>query len=459
MNRRSFLKFTGGAGLVVLTHGVSARTYAANAKLNLAHIGVGGRGWELITGFAPQENLVAMCDVNAQKATMAYRRWPDIPKFSDYREMLDKMGKGIDAVAIATPDHSHAPASAAAIRAGKHVYTEKPLTRTVYESRRLRELAKANKVATSMGNQGTASNQFRRALELIQDGALGRITEVHTWNDQGSSDHAEPPKEEAKIPFYLNWDLWLGPAASRPFHPRWLAWGHWRDFGTANLGNWASHTQNLAFMALKVNTLWYADPRREGEAPAEPKRPILRVEAAVNHINRLSFPRWEHVQWHIPARGDLPPITFHWHNGSSRPGVKDELAKILGHEVNWGPKDWSEWAGCLIIGTEGKIQATGHNATFTMFPEEKFKDIKKEPPERVDRSLGHERDWLTACRGGKPAWANFDYSGPLTEFNMLGNVATQFEGVLEYNPLDGTIVNNPEANKALTSEYRQGWAL
>jgi hypothetical protein len=179
----------------------------------------------------------------------------------------------------------------------------------------------------------------------------------------------------------------------------------------------------------------------------------------VNRINRLSFPRWEHVQWHIPARGDLPPITFHWHNGSSRPGVREDLKKILGHDVAWGPKDWSEWAGCLIIGTEGKIHATGHNATFKMVPEEKFKDVQQAMPEKVERSAGHERDWLNACRGGKPAWANYDYSGPLTEFNMLGNVATQFEGVIEYDPLEGRILSNAAANAALTSEYRQGWSL
>jgi len=452
MSRRGFLRAVaqGGAGLVVLTHGASARSYAANGKLNLAHIGAGGRGQELLLGFSSQENTVALCDVNEQKATRMYEKFPAVPKFHDYREMFDKMGKGIDAVVVATPDHSHAPASALAIRAGKHVYTEKPLTRLVHESRRLRELAKQHKVATSMGNQGTSAGPFRRALELIRDGALGRIQEVHTWNDQGSSDHSEPPKEEAKIPYYLKWDLWLGPAAFRPFHPRWLAWGHWRDFGTANLGNWASHTQNLAFMALKVDTLWYADPAT---------KPILRVEASVNRINRLSFPRWEHVQWHIPARGDLPPITFHWHNGSSRPGVREDLKKILGHDVAWGPKDWSEWAGCLIIGTEGKIHATGHNATFKMVPEEKFKDVQQAMPEKVERSAGHERDWLNACRGGKPAWANYDYSGPLTEFNMLGNVATQFEGVIEYDPLEGRILSNAAANAALTSEYRQGWSL
>ena len=453
MNRRSFLQKTtlGAAGLVVLRDARSARGAEANSKLNLAHIGCGGRGRELIySTFSKSENIVAMCDVNESKAAEMYKQFPEVPKFQDFRVMLDKMGKEIDAVVVAVPDHSHATASAYAIRAGKHVYTEKPLTRTVSESRTLRKLAKEFKVATSMGNQGTASNQFRRALELIRDGTLGTIQEVHTWNDQGSSDHAEAPKEEAKIPPYLIWDLWLGPAAVRPFHPKWLFWSHWRDFGTANLGNWASHTQNLAFMSLKVDSLWYAEPAT---------KPIIKVEAKVNHINRLSFPKWEHVQWHIPARGDLPPITFHWHNGSSRPGVKDDLKALLGREVGWGPKEWDDWAGCLIIGTEGRIHATGHNATFAMVPEEKFKSVQQKMPEKVEASHGHERDWLIACRGGKPAWANFDYAGPLTEFNMLGNVATQFEGVLEYDPLTGRIVNNPEADKCLSSEYRQGWSL
>jgi len=453
MNRRVFLTSTvgGAAGLVILRDARSARGAEANTKLNLAHVGCGGRGRELLLGFSNQERSVAFCDVNESKATEMYRKFPDVAKFQDYREMLDKMGKQIDAVVVATPDHSHAPASACAIRAGKHVYTEKPLTRTVFESRTLRKLAKEFKVATSMGNQGTSSGQFRRALELIRDGTLGTIKEVHTWNDQGSSDHPEAPKDEAKIPPYLNWDLWLGPAAFRPFHPLWLFWSHWRDFGTANLGNWASHTQNLAFMSLKVDSLWYADPAT---------KPILRVEAKVNRINRLSFPKWEHVQWHVPQRGELPPITFHWHNGSSRPNVKEDLKALLGRELGWGPKDWGDWAGHLIIGTEGKILASGHNATFVMLPDEKFREVKKDMPEKVDRSAGHERDWLNACRGGKPAWANYDYSGPLTEFNMLGNVATQFEGVLEYDPLEGKIVNNEEADKALTmGEYREGWKL
>jgi len=452
MDRRAFLRQAalGGAGLVVLANPLSVRSYAANEKLGVALIGCGGRGTTFVNSMPKAENVVALCDVSEKKATVAYRKFPDLPKFADYRVMLDKMGKEIDAVVIATPDHSHAPASAAAIRAGKHVYVEKPMTRTVRESRILRQLAKQHEVSTSMGNQGTASGQFRRALELIREGTLGTITEVHAWNDQGGPSHKARPDGEQKIPFYLNWDLWLGPAAMRPFHPKWMAWHGWRDFGTGNLGNWASHTQNLPFMALRVDSLWFADPAT---------KPRIRVEADVEARNPLSFPRWEHVRWHIPARGTLPPITFHWHNGSSRPGIRDDLKKILGHDVKWGPKDWDEWAGLLVIGTEGRIHATAHNATFKLLPEDKFEGVDTKAPHEVARSRGHERDWLLACRGGAPAWASFDYAGPLTEFNMLGNVATRFEGVLDYDPLECKIVNHPEADKALHDAYREGWTL
>ena len=451
MNRRTFLQTTGGAGLVVLTHAASSRTYGANEKLGIAQVGVGGRGWELLRGFSRGGRTVALCDVNEQKATVAYKRFPKLPRFKDFRVMLDKMGKAIDAVVVATPDHTHAVASAAAIRAGKPVYVEKPVSRLVEESRLLRKLAAEHKVATSMGNQGTASSQFRRAIELIRGGTLGEIKAVHAWNDQGGRDWTDAPKGPEKIPFYLDWDLWLGPTRERPFHPKWMAWHGWRDFGTCNLGNWASHTLNLAVMALKVDSLWHAEPAT---------KPRIRVEAKVNHINRLSFPRWELVRWHIPARGKLPPITFHWHNGGRRPGIRDELAAILGRPLHWGQDGkWDDWARLLIVGAEGKILCTAHNATFDLLPKDKFKQVKKDAPETLDRSRGHSQDWLLACRGGKPAWANFDYAGPLTELNMLGNVATQFEGVLEFDPLACKILNNPEADRALHLDYRKGWAL
>jgi len=458
VTRRTFLKRSaaGAGGIVILRSSRSVGGAPANTKLNVAIIGAGGRGKAFVDGMPTVENVVALCDVNEQRAAASFKQLPQAKVYRDFRKMLDEIGRQIDAVIVATPDHTHAVASAAAIRAGKHVYTEKPLTRTVRESRLLRELAARSKVATSMGNQGTASPQFRRAFELIRQGVLGRIQEVHAWNDQGGAGHPEPPEGEQPVPPYLEWDLWLGPARKRPFHSRWLAWHAWRDFGTANLGNWASHTLNLAFMALQVDSLWHADPAK----PAT--KPILRVEAKVKAINRLSFPRWELVRWDVPARGMLPPLPFYWHNGSSAPGMRAEIERLLGRELDWGDKGakkWADWAGCLIIGSEGKIYTTAHNATFTMLPEEKFRGVQKDRPERVEPSRGHEQDWLLACRGGKPPWASYDYAGPLTEFNMLGNVATQFDLPLEYDPLAGKIVNHAEADQALQGEYRQGWSL
>jgi predicted dehydrogenase len=334
------------------------------------------------------------------------------------------------------------------------VYTEKPLTRTVHESRVLLELSRRHKVATSMGNQGTASPAFRRALELIREGALGVIREVHVWNDSGGGGFREAPAEQAKVPAYLNWDLWLGPARHRAFHPRWMNWHQWRDFGTGQLGNWASHTANLAFMALKVDSLWSSE--------ANPKSTPVRIEAKVQEINPLSFPRWEMITWQVPARGELPAVPFYWHNGSGRPGMRDALEKLAGRGLDWGDKGekkWADFAGSLIVGSEGAIHATGHNATFTLLPEEKWRELPRDQPQKLERSRGHERDWLAACAGGKAAWASFEYASPLNQFLQLGNVATQVEGPVEYDPIAGRIMNNARANDALRAEYREGWSL
>jgi hypothetical protein len=470
MNRRTFLRgaAAGGAGLVILRESSSVWSAQANEKLHIALVGVGGRGEWFVETIPKMETVVAMCDVNQQKIDKAFKRWADDPArlapdkvktYYDFRKMFDEMGKDIDAAVVATPDHIHGVASAAAMRAGKHVYTEKPLTRTVRESRALRELARKQKVATSMGNQGTSAGPYRRAMELIRDGAIGQVKEVHSWTDSAGADFKEPPKDPPSgpppVPDYLKWDLWLGPCAARPYHPAWHGqWHSWRDFGTANLGNWASHIQNLAFRALKVHSLWLA------ETPKEP-HPLIKVEAKTSGVNRLAFPKYETVRWEIPAREDLPPVVFFWHAGSGG-GSRAVIEEVLGRELDWGDKGakkWSDWAGHLIVGTKGKILANAHNTTFTMMPEADFKDLKKDAPEKEDRSRGHEADWLLAARGGKPAWANFDFADALNEFNMLGNVATQFEAKLEFDPAACKITNNAEADKMLGFEMRQGWTL
>jgi hypothetical protein len=479
-SRRRFLAGAalGGAGLVILRRSASAWSYAANEKLNVALIGCGGRGTWFVDTIPKMENVVALCDVSGKKLDETFQQWETgatrfadsshdrerqaaaiyrrllqsrPTTFRDFRKMLDAMGTGLDAVVISTPDHTHAVASAAAIRAGKHVFCEKPLTRTVHESRALRELARKHKVATSMGNQGTATGPFRRALELIRDGSLGEIKEVHVWNTGDGADRKDPPKGTPPVPKHLDWDLWLGPAAMRPYHPEWMQRHLWREFGTCQLGNWASHTANLAFMALRVHDLWLADP------PQDP-RPVIRIEARCPAINRLSFPRWELVRWEIPARSGLPPITFTWYNGPA-PGAREVIEPLLSDVREKNKRSLWEFAGALIVGTKGRIHSTGHNATFRLLPEAQFQGVNTDRPTQVDNSRGHEADWFLACRGGKPAWANFDYASALNEFLMLGNLATQFDEKLSFDPVAMKITNNAEADGLLRSEYRQGWTL
>ena len=477
--RRAFLRKVagGGAGLLVLGNSSSARGAPAAQKVNTALIGVGGRGRWFTDTIPRMENVVAICDVNDRQFEATLKRWADLASrfatskhswernsapafkrlaespprtFHDFRKMFDAMGTGIDAAIVALPDHTHAVASAAAIKAGKHVFCEKPLTRTVHESRALRELARKHKVATSMGNQGTASGQFRRSLELIRNGTLGEIKDVHVWNSGGGANRTALPKGSQPVPDHLKWDLWLGPAAARPFNPDWMKRHLWREFGTCQLGNWASHTANLAFMALKVYEPWHADP-------AKKPHPLIRIEAKTSGINRISFPRWEVIQWHIPARAEFPPITITWHNGAT-PGIADVLAPAFEGATDV-QKQRRRFAGALIAGSKGTIHSTGHNATFRLLPRGQWGEVQKDRPEKVAGSRGHERDWFLACRGGKPPWASFEYASALNEFLMLGNVATQFEGVLEFDPVEMKIVNNEEADQALTSEYREGWML
>jgi len=476
-SRRRFLRNAalGGAGLVILSSSRTAFAYAANEKINVALVGVGGRGEWFIDTIPRMENVVAICDVNQQKLDKAFEYWQKFGKrysasqhdwerragkeflrlaenrpktFADFRVMLGEMDKSIDAVVAATPDHTHAVVSAAAIRAGKHVFCEKPLTRTVHEARTLRELARKYKVATSMGNQGTYSGPFRRAVELIQRGELGEIKEVHVWNTGGGADRKQTPTEQPPVPAYLNWDLWLGPAPMRPYHPLWLARHNWREFGTCQLGNWGPHTANLAVMGMKVHELW-ADAGN---------RPTVLVEAKTSGINRLSFPKWEWVKWHVPPRANLPAITINWYNGEF-PEARQIRERATAGTPDRDKAAW-EFAGALIVGTKGSIHSTGHNMSFRLLPEEQFKGVQRDRPQTLENSRGPEQDWFAACRGGKTPWASMDgYGSVLNEFLMLGNVATQFGSTIEYSPIEGRVLNNKEADGLLRSVYRDGWTL
>jgi hypothetical protein len=460
ISRRQFLSRTvlGGTGILILANSGSVSSYAANEKLPIAIIGVSGRGdWFVRTIPSLGEEVVAMCDVNDRRAAPAFKRIPNARQYHDFRKMLDEMNKEIDAVTVATPDNTHAIISSTAMRAGKHVLCEKPLTHDVAEARALRETARKSKVATQMGNQGTASEAFRRSVELIQAGVLGEIREVLVWNTGGGPGHREPPKGEQPVPDYLKWDLWLGPAAYRPFHPDWLQWPIWRDFGAGQLGNWACHTMNVAFKALKIDFLWYA------KSPGE-SGPVIKVKAEVSEITKTSFPRWEFVRYEVPARGELPPVALTWYNGRDgmeQKGIRRKLEELVGRTFDWTTDDgdeWKDWSRILVIGKDGMLLSNAHNTEFSLLPAEKFKGFEG-PPRTLPRSRGHEREWLDACRGGPPAMSNFDYAGPLAEFVLLGNIATLFDQAIEFDPVAMKIVNSPEADRALRRDYRDGWSL
>jgi len=457
MNRREFLRgtVTAGSGLTLLGPG-AIRTYAANERVNVGLIGVSGRGTWFVDCMPGMSNIVAMCDVNDYRAKKAYEEHPKARKFRDFRKMLDEMGEGLDAVTVAVPDNTHAVATAAAMRAGKGVLCEKPLTHDVYEARQMRLIGRQTGVATQMGNQGTASEAFRRAVDLLWAGALGEVREVHAWKDGGGAGERPVPTEEHKCPETLDWDLWLGPARHRPYNSRWAEWHNWRDFATGNLGNWASHTLNVVFKGLRLNDLWADDAKTH----------TFKLEAKVTGIHEATFPRGEVIHYAFPARGDMPPVTVNWYNGGAQTmGWREPIEERLGRKLDWGDagqKRWDDHAGVLLVGSRGMMHSNGHNTVMTLLPEKQFNPAPasgQDPPSTLPRSRGHEREWLDAVKGGPAAMSNFEYSGPLAEFLLLGNVATLVEGPIEFDTAQCKITNNDKADAALRREYREDWKL
>ncbi len=409
-------------------------------KLNIAGIGVGGQGASDL-GNVSSQNIVALCDVDWRRAAGTFRRYPNARKYRDFRKMLDKEDKNIDAVVVATPDHVHAPASMAAIKRSKHVYCEKPLTHSVYEARKITEAAREYKVATQMGNQGQAEERPRLISEYILDGAIGPVRQVHVWTDRPLNglnavywpQGVDRPKETPPVPETLDWDLWLGPAPERPYHPAYVPhnWRGWWDFGTGALGDIGCHAMSPVFKALKLG-------------------PPTSVEAISTLVNNETYPVASVVHYQFPARGDMPPVKLTWYDGGMRPPRPDELED--GRQMGTN--------GALFIGDKGKMLGE------RLIPEARRKEYGK-PPEVLPRSPGHHQEWIEACKGGKPAGSNFpDHAGPLAEAVLLGNVALRPELREKMNRTkllwDGPnlkITNVPEANKFLRRQYREGWSL
>jgi len=452
LSRRDFIGRTAaavGAFTIVPRYVLAGSGQAPpSEKLNIAAVGVGSQGITDVERVMSQ-NIVALCDVddaymakNVARVKGGFDAFPKAKKYRDFRKMLEKQ-KDIDAVLIATPDHTHAVVSMTAIKMGKHVYCEKPLTHTIYEARQLAEAARQHKVATQMGNRGQAAEGPRLICEWIWDGAIGPVRQVHVWTDRPVNwwpQGIDRPKDAPPVPETLDWDLWLGPAPYRPYHPAYAPyiWRGWWDFGTGALGDMGCHSFAPIFWALKLGY-------------------PTTVEASSTEVNSESYPLASIVRYKFPARGDMPPVELTWYDGGLLPPRPEELEqdRQMGNDSG----------GIIFIGDKGKIMTHHAGRSPRITPESKMKEYKQ-PPKTIPRSIGHFEEWLEACKGGKPAVANFDFAGPVAEVVLLGNIALRPElkkklaiNRLYWDGVNMKVTNLPEANEFVHYQYRQGWSL
>jgi predicted dehydrogenase len=460
--RRRFLQESTLAGLGFWAAGgvaLARDSKSANDQVNIACIGVGGKGDSDTQQAGNHGKIVAICDVDDNTLDKMVQKFPDAKKFADYREMLDKLGDKIDAVTVSTPDHTHAPASVMAMKKNKAVYCQKPLTHTVAEAREMREVAAKMKVATQMGNQGSAENGLREAVEVIQSGAIGAVREVHVWTNRPIWPQAPQvmarPKDEQPIPKNLHWDLWLGVAPTRPYHDGYhpFSWRGWIDFGTGAIGDMACHTANLPYRALKL------------DLPTS-------IVAEAGDVNLETYPSWAQITFQFPERsggegGMLPAVKFTWYEGHKDKDKKvkvlppEDLVKIM-EEVRQKHNIKDSGSGSLLVGEKGMLfSPDDYGARYFLLPEEQFKDYKKpEPtlPRNGHGDDGMKAEWIAAIRGGPAPYSNFDIASRLTESMLLGNVAIRTTGKkLEYDAHKMKITNNDDADKLLKTEYRTGW--
>jgi predicted dehydrogenase len=468
-SRRKFLTQSAAlaAGVGVWAAGglPRAESKAPIEQVNIACIGVGGKGDSDTKQASKVGNVVALCDIDdntLDKMAESFAKDGKTPKkYNDYRKMLEEMDKQIDAVTVSTPDHHHAPASVMAMKMGKHVYCQKPLTHTVQEARTMREVARDKKVVTQMGNQGTASNGLRRGVELIRGGIIGKVHEVHVWTNrpiwpQGSEAILKvgPARaaalaalygktaEVAKVtpPAHVHWDLFLGPAKERAYDPIYhpFSWRGWLDYGTGALGDMACHTANLAFMALKLG------------------HPTS-VVAEAGDVNPETFPMWAKIVFTFPAREDMPEVKFTWYEGSKKQGRVLPPANLI------KGKEFSD-SGSLLVGDKGTLfSPNDYGESYEFLGDGNFKEAEKMISESLPRN-GHgddgmKEEWVKGIKGGPAPLSNFDYAAMLTETILLGNVAVRAGGKIEWDGPNLKITNNKDANNLLHYEYRTGWKL
>lgn len=443
MGRRNFLKSTVAAagGIMIVPRHVIAGSGQTppSERLNIAGIGVGGMGAGDINAVSRDNNIVALCDADLVRSADTMKKFPAARQFRDFRRMFDDMEKGIDAVVVATPDHTHAVAAMAAIRRGKHVYCEKPLAHSVHEVRALMQAAKEHKVVTQLGNQGHSYDSIRDFCEWIWAGTIGKVHTIHCGcNAVNSGLDALPQlKENHPVPATLDWDLWLGPSPMRPYHPAYLpgSWRGWVPFGNGTVGDWTCHVVDPVFWALDLGAptsvvaqVKNYDPRTQGDA----------------------FPKGEVITYQFPAKGDRGAITMHWYSGTEKIPRPPEL----------DADDKGVDTGAVVIGDKGTIVYGSHGAGgVRLIPAARMDDFKR-PTKTLPRRLEHHNDWVNAIRSGKKAGSDFAYGGPLTELAMLGVIGIKFPGQkLEWDTENVRFRNFSEANAFLNPPYREGWKL
>jgi len=442
-SRRKFLKTTAAAGVGFWVAGGvegAQRQPGPNERLNIGLIGAGGQGGASLD-LSSTENIVALCDVDDQRAAGAYKRLPKATRYHDFRVMLEKQ-KNLDAVMVATPDNTHAIASIMAMRLGKHCYCEKPLTHDIWEARQMKETAIKFRVKTQMGNQGSSSNGFRTGVEIVQSGAIGDVREIHIWTNRPIWPQGQGrPKAVTAVPNTLNWDLWIGPAPMRPYNgerqkngnPTYAPfnWRGWWDFGTGAIGDMACHTMNLPFRALRLGA------------------PTAVSAVAAQAINNESPPVGCTITYEFPARGTLPACRLIWYERGLPPAALFQGQKPRGN------------SGSLMIGSKGTMYSPDdYGAQQTLLPMANFKDYR--PPQaklpRVDNN--HRQEWVRACKGGPAAFSNFeDHAAQLTETALLGNVALRMGKRIVWDSAKLQVVGMPAANEYIRRTYRKGWNL
>ena len=458
--RRQFLRRTAlAAGLVTCSFPYVGRVLGANDRINVACIGVGGKGDSDSSDAAScGGNIVAICDADTNQTEAKAKEFAEkhpqfkFKKYQDYRKMLDEMGKDIDAVTVSTPDHHHGVASLRAMKMGKHCFCQKPLVQTVYEARQMREVAKKKKLATQMGNQGSSENGLRRAVEVIQAGVIGKPLEIHVWTNRPIWPQGlDRPAGQDPVPPTLDWDVWLGPAPVRPFkkgvyHP--FAWRGWYDFGTGALGDMACHTVNMPFRACNLGF-----PN------------VVECEAS-SQLYPETFPKTSRIRFEFPKRGDLPPLKFWWYDGSPSDKTTlrpqgDTIKEII------ATYDKLPGSGALVIGEKGKLfSPDDYGANFFVALEGKSEFVKgdqdaacKAVPQTIPRSPGHMQEWFRMMKDGTPAYSNFDIAAYLTEIILLGAVALRV-GVgqrMEWNGPKMKSTNLRTAAQFVRRHNRKGW--